>query len=148
MTQKYQDGPLDITYSEAEIKRAFSNAVQFANDTLSGGSQGQQIGQPQQKSESQLRKETPMCEGVLDYFPDALAAVARVSYKGNAKHNGAGSPLQWTREKSNDHPNCVVRHMATRNEIDPEDGETHLAHAAWRVLALLQLQQEELKGKK
>ena len=29
------------------------------------------------KSESQRRKETPMCTGALDYFPDALAAVAR-----------------------------------------------------------------------
>jgi hypothetical protein len=103
---------------------------------------------PVAKSESQLRKEAPMCTGVLDYFPDALEAVSRVSYKGNAKHNGAGSPLQWTRGKSADHADCVVRHMKTRNEVDPEDGETHLAHAAWRVLAELQIQQEKLKGKK
>jgi hypothetical protein len=104
-------------------------------------------GEPSAVSESQRRKETPMCEGVLDYFPDAIAAVARVSYKGNAKHNGVGTPLQWTRGKSNDHANCVVRHMATRNEIDPEDGETHLAHAAWRILALCQIDEEKRKGK-
>lgn len=96
------------------------------------------------KTESQLRKETPLCAGVLDYFPDALSAVARVSYKGNEKHN-PGQPLHWSREKSSDHADCVVRHMATRNKIDPESGETHLAHAAWRVLAELQLQQEKIK---
>lgn len=99
---------------------------------------------PKAKSESQLRKETPLCAGVLDYFPDALSAVARVSYKGNEKHN-PGQPLHWSREKSSDHSDCVVRHMATRNKIDPESGETHLAHAAWRVLAELQLQQEKIK---
>lgn len=93
------------------------------------------------------RKRTPMCSGVLDYFPDALAAIARVSWKGNEVHN-PGQPLHWSRDKSNDHADCVVRHMSTRNDIDPDSGETHLAHAAWRVLALLQLQQEQLKENK
>lgn len=97
-------------------------------------------------TDSQRRKDTPMCTGVLDYFPDALASVARVSKRGNEKHN-PGQPLHWSRGKSNDHADCVIRHMATREEIDPENGETHLANAAWRVLALLQLQQEKLKEK-
>lgn len=95
--------------------------------------------------ESAKRKATPICTGVLDYFPDALAAVARVSKAGNDKHN-PGQPLHWSRGKSNDHADCVVRHLATRDQIDVTDGETHLAHAAWRVLALLQLQQEKLKS--
>lgn len=99
------------------------------------------------ESDSALRKRTPMCSGVLDYFPDALAAVARVSWKGNEKHN-PGQPLHWSREKSSDHADCVIRHMSTRDEIDHESGETHLAHAVWRGLALLQLQQEKLKEKK
>jgi hypothetical protein len=30
----------------------------------------------------------------LDYFPDALAAVAQISYQGNQKHN-PGEPLHW-----------------------------------------------------
>jgi hypothetical protein len=97
-------------------------------------------------SDSLKRKQTPMCTGLLDYFPDALAAVARVSWQGNEKHN-PGQPLHWDRDKSADHGDCVVRHMATRNEIDPESGETHLAHAAWRVLALLQLQEEAKRVK-
>jgi hypothetical protein len=104
------------------------------------------IGLMKAGNESKRRKDTPMCTGVLDYFPDALAAVARVSKKGNEKHN-PGQPLHWSRGKSNDHADCVIRHMATREEIDDENGETHLSNAAWRVLALLQLQQEKLKGK-
>jgi hypothetical protein len=29
----------------------------------------------------------PMARGLLDYFPDALAEVAKLSYLGNLKHN-------------------------------------------------------------
>ncbi len=32
-----------------------------------------------QKSEAQIRKDRPLARGVLDYFPDALLAVAEVS---------------------------------------------------------------------
>ncbi len=87
------------------------------------------------------RKETPIITGVLDYFPLAIVAIARVSWKGNEKHN-PGEPLHWSREKSADHSDCVGRHLLNRNELD-EDGETHLAHAAWRILAMLQLQEEQ-----
>lgn len=96
------------------------------------------------ETDAQRRKLTPMCSGFLDYFPDAIAAVSRVSRAGNERHN-PGQPLHWSRDKSSDHADCVIRHMATRNEIDPASGETHLAHAAWRVMALLQLQEEERK---
>ena len=90
---------------------------------------------------SKERKETPVFSGVLQYFPDAINAVARQSWAGNEKHN-PGEPLHWAREKSNDHMDCAIRHMMTPNEIDPETGGTHLVAAAWRVLAALQLQQE------
>jgi hypothetical protein len=95
-------------------------------------------------TESEQRKRTPVYSGVMQYFPDALQSIARVSWKGNEKHN-PGQPLHWSRGKSNDHADCVARHMLTPDEIDPESGETHLAHAAWRLLALLQLQQEARK---
>lgn len=97
------------------------------------------------KSESQQRKETPVWSGVLRYFPDAIQAVARVSFKGDVKHNGPNDGsrnIQWSRDKSTDQEDCVVRHMLTPDEIDPDTGETHLTHAAWRVLAALQLQIE------
>lgn len=82
------------------------------------------------------RKEYPMATGLLDYFPDALAEVSHVSYLGNQKHN-PGQPLHWARGKSNDHADCVVRHMSTRGHIDGS-GVVHLAEAAWRALADLQ----------
>jgi hypothetical protein len=81
------------------------------------------------------RKEYPICTGVLDYFPDALAMVAHVSYKGNQKHN-PGQPLHWARGKSQDHADCVVRHYIERDRV--EDDMIHLANAAWRCLADLQ----------
>jgi hypothetical protein len=89
-------------------------------------------------TDSKTRKETPIYSGVMAYFPDAIEGVARVSFKGNAKHNGPGTPLKWTRGKSNDHPDCIARHLATYEEVDPEDGELHVLHLAWRALALAQ----------
>lgn len=92
--------------------------------------------------DSSERKGEPMYSGVLRYFPDALAAVSRVSKAGNDKHN-PGEPLHWSRGKSNDHLDCLTRHIITPDEIDPESGQFHLAHAAWRVLAALQLLEEK-----
>jgi hypothetical protein len=92
---------------------------------------------------SKERKETPVFSGVLQYFPDAINAVARQSWAGNEKHN-PGEPLHWSREKSSDHMDCAIRHMMTPDEIDPETGGTHLVAAAWRVLAALQLQCEAI----
>ena len=86
------------------------------------------------------RKTYPIASGVLDYFPDALAAVANVSYIGNEKHN-PGEPLHWARGKSMDHADCILRHLSERGGFD---GATrHSAALAWRALALLQ---EELEA--
>lgn len=87
------------------------------------------------------RKAEPIYSGAFKYFPDALAAVARVSKAGNDKHN-PGEPLHWSRGKSNDHLDCVARHIITSTDVDMESHEYHLAHAAWRVLAALQLLEE------
>lgn len=90
------------------------------------------------------RKAIPLCTGVLDYFPDALAAVAEVSRIGNDQHN-PGQPLHWAREKSSDHPDCALRHIAERGKRDT-DGGRHTAKAAWRILAMLQLEIEAERG--
>lgn len=95
---------------------------------------------------SQKRKDTPVFSGVLRYFPDALAAVARLSKAGNDKHN-PGEPLHWSRGKSNDHGDCLVRHQVEFDEIDPETGEYHAVAVAWRALAQLQLLEEKRLGK-
>lgn len=91
-----------------------------------------------QRNDSANRKATPICTGVLDYFPDALADVARLSKIGNDKHN-PGEMLHWSRDKSTDHADCLLRHQAERNDIDPEDGILHATKVAWRALAQLQV---------
>lgn len=82
------------------------------------------------------RKAMPIATGVVDYFPDALAAVAAVSKIGNDQHN-PGEPLHWAREKSTDEADALMRHFVERGGYD-NDGVRHSAKAAWRALALLQ----------
>lgn len=94
---------------------------------------------------SATRKGVPLCTGVLDYFPAALAAVARLSKFGNDKHN-PGQPLHWARGKSSDHADCILRHLADRGVPDPETGMSHTVEVAWRALALLQEEEERLRG--
>lgn len=91
--------------------------------------------------DSKQRKDRPICTGVLDYFPDALAEVAFASIRGNDKHS-PGQHLHWERSKSTDHADCLVRHLADRGSMD-YDGVRHSAKVAWRALALLQ---EEIEG--
>jgi hypothetical protein len=109
------------------------------------------------------RKAIPIFEGVVMYFPKALAAVAEVSHAGNAQHN-PGEPLHWSRDKSTDQYNTALRHMMDHRmgggRLEPQqegqsfnngwikeprdkDGVRHLAKAAWRILAALQLAIEE-----
>lgn len=88
------------------------------------------------------RKATPVHAGCLLYFPDAIAAVARLSQKGNDKHN-PGEPLHWNRGKSNDHAECIVRHSLTPDDIDLEMQESHRVMIAWRALADLQIAEEK-----
>ncbi len=89
---------------------------------------------------SDARKNMPICTGVLDYFPLALLEIAKVSKAGNDQHN-PGQPLHWSREKSADHADCAVRHLLERGTFD-SDGQRHTAKAAWRLLAMLQLELE------
>lgn len=92
-------------------------------------------------TDAKARKALPICTGVLDYFPDALAAVAEVSRKGNDQHN-PGQPLHWAKEKSTDHADCILRHLIDRGKLDA-DGGRHSAKTAWRSLALLQAEIEQ-----
>lgn len=88
------------------------------------------------------RKAVPITTGVLDYFPAALAEVAKVSKAGNDKHN-PGQPLHHSRGKSPDHADSVARHLIERGGIDPDTGMRHSAEMAWRALALLQQELED-----
>jgi hypothetical protein len=91
-------------------------------------------------ADSATRKTFPMARGLLDYFPDALAAVAQHSYHGNEKHN-PGEEMHHARGKSSDHADCIMRHLANRGGFDGDSRES--TALAWRALALLQ---EELEA--
>jgi len=82
------------------------------------------------------RKAYPVVSGVLDYFPDAIVALAKLSKKGNDQHS-PGKPLHWDRAKSGDEADALGRHLLSRGTFDT-DGERHSAKLAWRALALLQ----------
>lgn len=88
---------------------------------------------------SEERKELAVSRGLFAYFPDALALVAQHSVRSNEKHN-PGQPLQWTREKSADHEDCIARHsIAVAVDPDATDGGApHIICRAWRALAALQ----------
>ena len=100
-------------------------------------------------TDPKARKGVPIATGCIDYFPDAIAAIAELSRIGNDKHN-PGQPLHWSRNKSNDHPNCLMRHFIERGKWD-ETSDPRVRHStqmAWRALAILQLEIEaELKVK-
>lgn len=87
-------------------------------------------------TESAARKSLPVATGVLDYFPDALAAVAYCSKVGNDQHN-PNQKLHWNRDLSTDEADALIRHFLERGSYD-SDGVRHSAKVAWRALALLQ----------
>lgn len=89
-------------------------------------------------------KSMPVCTGVLDYFPDAIREVSKVSLAGNKQHNIDG-PLTWDRSKSADHADCLVRHQLLRGTRDT-DGQLHSAKVAWRAMAQLQVELEQEKA--
>jgi dATP/dGTP diphosphohydrolase len=90
-------------------------------------------------TDSKARKDIPMFSGLIAYFPDALAAVAQHSFDSNEKYN-PGEPLHWSREKSSDHMDCIVRH--TTDIAAGSDKITELKAIAWRSLAELQIELE------
>lgn len=97
------------------------------------------------KDEYAKRKAAPMFAGLLVYFPDALREVARLSLSANEKHN-PGEELHWSKDKSNDHADCIVRHLAdaaSGSTYDPDNDCSPLVAVAWRALALLQTDIEE-----
>ncbi len=94
-------------------------------------------------TDAKERKKIPLWSGLMQYFPDALSAVANLSYVGNEQHN-PGQPLHWAREKSADQEDTMLRHLMEKGTIDT-DGIRHSTKVAWRALAMLQLEIENSK---
>lgn len=101
------------------------------------------------QTNSLARKATPVFTGLMKYFPDAMAAVAQVSYVGNEQHN-PGQELHWDRAKSKDEYDACARHLLDRaggEEFDT-DQQRHMAKVAWRALAALQKEIENSNSQK
>jgi hypothetical protein len=92
---------------------------------------------------AEQRKATPVYSGVLKYFPLALQEVARCSKAGNDQHN-PGEPLHWAREKSGDELDALTRHLLDAGTVDT-DGVRHSTKVAWRALANLEKELEDLQ---
>jgi hypothetical protein len=95
-------------------------------------------------TDAEARNQFPMADGLLDYFPLALAEISRVSKIGNDQHN-PGQPMHWSRNKSKDHANKILKHLVDRGLVDV-DGVRHSAKCAWRALAQLQEELEAAGG--
>lgn len=89
------------------------------------------------------RKTVPLYEGVMGYFPDAMAALAEHSFKGNEKHN-KGQPLHHARHKSMDHRDCIMRHLSNWDGMDGDADEA--VALLWRAAALCQEKLERKYG--
>ena len=96
---------------------------------------------PYKSKEAENRKRTPVFSGVLNYFPDAIKEIARVSLAGNEQHH-PDKPLHWDRNKSTDELDALARHLIDAGTLDT-DGIRHSAKVAWRALANLQKEIEE-----
>jgi len=94
--------------------------------------------------DAKAREEFPMATGLLDYFPNALAEVSRLSYLATQQHH-PDAPMHWDRGKSPDHRNKILRHLVDAGKLD-DRGIRHSAGLAWRALANLQVELEEAYG--
>jgi len=73
------------------------------------------------------RKTYPIYSGFINYFPNAIAAVSHLSYKGSQQHN-PDQPTHWDMSKSGDELDALMRHMI--------DGDWE--QVAWRAMANLE----------
>jgi len=80
---------------------------------------------------------------VLHGFPKALKLVSQVGTEGAKKYSDNG----W-KEVENGfyrYRDALYRHLFATDIIDPEFGLPHLAHAAWNLLAMLELAEDRVK---
>lgn len=95
-------------------------------------------------TDAEKRNEYPMADGLLDYFPNALAEVSRLSLIATQQHH-QGEDMHWQRGVSMDHRNKIVKHLIDAGKFDT-DNVRHSAKLAWRALANLQQELEREEG--
>jgi hypothetical protein len=79
------------------------------------------------------RKRIPIYTGFINYFPDAIVAVAGHSYVGGLQHGQTPDTLHWDRSKSTDELDALMRHIVEEDWVA----------VAWRAMANLQKQLEK-----
>ena len=87
-----------------------------------------------------ITKKDHITRGVVDYFPNALAAIGRWSVRNNEKYppaDGSTYP-RWSFDVSTEHADAIGSHLAQRGTPDEESGVSHSVPLAWRALALLE----------
>lgn len=82
--------------------------------------------------DAQARKDIPVYTGFINYFPRAIAAVAKISLIGGLQHGQTAETLHWDRSKSGDELDAMMRHIL--------DGDWE--QVAWRAMANLEKKEE------
>ena len=79
-------------------------------------------------TDAKERKAIPVYTGFINYFPKAIAAVAKISLVGGIQHGQTAETLHWDRSKSGDELDAMMRHIL--------DGDWE--NVAWRAMANLE----------
>lgn len=94
-------------------------------------------------TDDKTRKTIRIKQCFLDYFPDAVVEVARLSWVANEQHNPNTKP-HWDRSKSKDELDSLMNHLMDCGKVDT-DGFLHDVKVAWRAMANLQKRLENVK---
>jgi len=105
--------------------------------TLSDVDPMRQVTLPEDQDE---RNSMLLFDGFMAYFPNAMAAVAQLSYAATKQHH-PDKEMHWNRSVSTDHKNKIARHLIDAGKLD-DKGIRHSVGLAWRAMANLQ---EELE---
>ncbi len=84
-------------------------------------------------TDAKERKSIPLYRGLVRYFSKTLIAIAKLSMIGNEQHN-PGQELHWSKDKSTDHADTLMRHLFETGTID-SDLVPHDVKVAWRACA-------------
>lgn len=86
----------------------------------------------------------PVYQGVVEYFPRALRAVAMASKFGAEKYGWGNWKQDISGEAQLRYMDAMMRHYAASSwELkDPESKLRHTVHAAWSALAALEIELE------
>jgi len=103
-------------------------------------------------NENQLKKgDLKDWSNKLEYHPlqwKAIKAVARIIQFAKRKYGNVNSWRERDEGSYNRYLDALQRHMIAHINgelIDPESGETHLAHCAWNALALAEFAEEDIE---